>query len=103
MTNTQSQRPDRRTAEGTTAGVIDTISDAVTFVIQRPWLMVVPLVVDLILWLLLKVTLGPIIENLIRLMETDGVSFEKAFELAQKTFGGVKRWTRKPGKSGKLS
>lgn len=73
MTATRSERPYRRTADGTAAGVIDTISDAVTFVLQRPWLMIVPIVVDLILWLLLKVTLGPVIDNLIRLMETSQV------------------------------
>lgn len=73
MTEVRSRRPYRRTAEGTAAGVIDTISDAVTFVLQRPWLMAVPIVVDLILWLLLKVTLGPVIDNMIRLMETSQV------------------------------
>lgn len=73
MTAATSKRPDRRTAEGTAAGVIDTISDAITFVLQRPWLMIVPLVVDLILWLVLKVTLVPVIDNLIRLMETSQV------------------------------
>ena len=66
-------RPERRTAEGTAAGVIDTISDAATFVIQRPYLIAVPIVVDLILWLLLKVTLGPVIDNLIELMRTSNV------------------------------
>lgn len=73
MTETRSRRPYRRTAEGTAAGVIDTISDAITFVLQRPWLMAVPVVVDLILWLVLKVTLGPVIDNLIRIMDTSQV------------------------------
>lgn len=73
MRNVQAKRPERRTAEGTAAGVIDTISDAVTLVLQRPWLMLVPIAVDLVLWLVLKVTLGPVIDNFIRLMETSQV------------------------------
>jgi hypothetical protein len=35
--------------------------------------MIVPIVVDLVLWLVMKVTLGPVVENLIRLMETSQV------------------------------
>lgn len=73
MTSARTERPDRRTDEGTPAGVIDTISDAITFVMQRPWLMLVPIVIDLILWLVLKVSLGPVIDNLINLMETSNV------------------------------
>ena len=73
MNTAQTRHPERRTAHGTAAGVIDTISDAVTFVVQRPWLMIVPIVVDLILWLVVKVTLGPVIDNFIRLMETSQV------------------------------
>ena len=73
MSKVKANRPERRTAEGTAAGVIDTISDAVTFVVQRPWLMLVPIVIDLILWLALRVTLGPVIENLIELMRSSNV------------------------------
>lgn len=64
---------DRRTPEGTAAGVIDTIADAVTLVLQRPWLIAVPIGIDLILWLTFKVTLGPVLDNVIRLMETSQV------------------------------
>lgn len=66
-------RPERRTPHGTAAGVIDTIADAVTFVIQRPWLMIVPIVIDLVVWLVIRVSMGPMIDNLIRLMETSQV------------------------------
>lgn len=65
--------PDRRTPKGTAAGVLDTIADAVTFVLQRPWLMIVPLVVDLILWLVLRVSMGPVIERMIDVIETSRV------------------------------
>lgn len=73
MTPASTKKPERRTPVGTTAGVIDTIADAVTFVIQRPWLMIVPIVIDLILWLVFRVTMGPLLDNLIRLMETSQV------------------------------
>ncbi len=73
MTANTPRAPERRTPEGTAAGVIDTISDAATFVIQRPWLILVPIVIDLILWLFLKVTMGPVLDNLIRLMESTNV------------------------------
>lgn len=73
MSNVKPKRPERRTPHGTAAGVIDTIADAVTFVLQRPWLLIVPLIVDLVLWLFLKVTLGPVIDNVIRLMESSNV------------------------------
>lgn len=73
MTAQKAATPERRTPNGTAAGVIDTIADAVTFVLQRPWLIAVPIIVDLILWLFLKVTMGPVIDNVIRLMETTQV------------------------------
>lgn len=73
MTNATTKKPERRTPAGTAAGVIDTIADAVTFVIQRPWLMLVPIVIDLVLWLVLKVSMEPLIDNLVRLMETSQV------------------------------
>ena len=55
--------PERRTDPGTTAGVLDTIADGMTLVLQRPWLMIVPLVVDLAVWLLLKVRLTPMTDS----------------------------------------
>lgn len=73
MSTVETKRPYRRTEEGTAAGVIDTISDAVTFVLQRPWLMLVPIVIDLILWLVLRVSLDPVIDGLINLMESSNV------------------------------
>ncbi len=73
MTASKPSAPERRTPHGTAAGVIDTIADATTFVLQRPWLILVPIVIDLVLWLVLKVTMGPVIDNLIRLMETTNV------------------------------
>lgn len=73
MTVSQTNAPERRTPAGTAAGVIDTIADAITFVLQRPWLMIIPIVIDLILWLVLRVTMGPVIDNLVRLMESTQV------------------------------
>lgn len=65
--------PDRRTPQGTAAGVLDTIADAVTFVLQRPWLMLVPLMVDLVLWLVLRVSMAPVIDRMIEVIESSRV------------------------------
>lgn len=73
MTDRLTRAPERRTPIGATAGVIDTIADAVTFVVQRPWLMIVPIAIDLLLWLGLRITMGPMVDNIIRLMETSQV------------------------------
>jgi len=66
--------PYRRTAPGTTAGVFDTIADGVTLVLQRPWLMLAPLAVDLVIWLLIKVSIAPLTENAARFIETTNVA-----------------------------
>lgn len=66
--------PERRTAPGTTAGVLDTIADGMTLVLRRPWLMVTPIVVDLIVWLLFKVRMTPITDSAARLIETSNVA-----------------------------
>lgn len=73
MTSTAIARPERRTPHGTAAGVIDTIADAVTFVLQRPWLMIIPVIIDVIVWLFVRVTMAPLIDNFIRLMESTQV------------------------------
>lgn len=73
MSTMRTTPPERRTPPGKVAGVIDTIADAVTLVIQRPWLMIVPLVIDVILWLFLHVTMGPVMTTLIDLLETSNV------------------------------
>lgn len=78
---THRSKPDRRTPEGTVGGVLDTIADAVTFVIQRPWLMIVPLVVDLILWLALRVSMAPLVNSMVRVLEVSGAEgYEQAIQ-----------------------
>lgn len=66
--------PERRTAPGTTAGVFDTIADGMTLVLQRPWLMLAPIAIDLIVWLLFKVRITPITENAAEFLETSNVA-----------------------------
>jgi hypothetical protein len=66
--------PDRRTEPGTTAGVIDTIADGMTLVLQRPWLLLVPIIVDLIIWFFLRVTMTPMTESAARFIETTNVA-----------------------------
>lgn len=88
MTAAKAKTPERRTPHGTAAGVIDTIADAVTFVLSKPWLILVPIVIDLILWLVLKVTMGPVIDSVIRLMETTNVEGSDQIIEQLETYGG---------------
>lgn len=66
--------PERRTEPGTTAGVFDTIADGMSLVVQRPWLMLIPIVIDLVIWLLLKVRMTPMTESAARFIETSNVA-----------------------------
>ena len=66
--------PLRRTEPGTTAGVLDTIADGMTLVLQRPWLMIVPLLVDVVLWLVFRVRMTPILESAARFVEISNVT-----------------------------
>jgi hypothetical protein len=54
--------------------VFDTIADGMTLVLQRPWLMLVPLAVDLVVWLLVKVSITPLTDNAARFIETSNVA-----------------------------
>jgi hypothetical protein len=66
--------PERRIEPGTAGGVLDTIADGLSFILQRPRLMLLPLVVDLVLWLLVNVSLMPLASNIARFLETSGAS-----------------------------
>lgn len=65
--------PERRTPQGTAAGVMDTIADGVTLVVNRPQLVLIPLVVDVLLWLVIKVSIHPLTDQLGSFMQTSGV------------------------------
>lgn len=88
MTSETAIAPERRTPKGAAAGVIDTIADAVTFVLQRPWLITIPIVIDLVLWLFLKMTLGPVLDNLIRLMQSSQVEGSDQIVSQLEQYGG---------------
>lgn len=66
--------PDRRIAPGTTGGVLDTIADGLTFVLEHPRIMILPLVVDLVLWLFIHVSLAPLANNVARFLEDSGTT-----------------------------
>lgn len=85
--------PERRTAPGTTAGVFDTVADAFSFILARPWLIIVPLLTDLFVWLVLNVSLQPLTNNLARFIETSGAADS---DLAADSL-------RKLGESGRVS
>lgn len=62
--------PARRTEPGTAGGVLQTIADGFSIVLERPYLMLLPLALDLVLWLVLQVSLGPLAEGMAAFMET---------------------------------
>jgi hypothetical protein len=66
--------PNRRIEPGTAGGVLDTIADGLSFILERPRLMVLPFVVDLVLWLLVNVSLMPLANNVARFLETSGAT-----------------------------
>ena len=70
----QTNEPERRTAPGTAGSVLDTISDGLSFILEHPRLMVLPLVVDLILWLLVTISVKPLANNIARFLETSGAA-----------------------------
>ena len=75
MTNVrETHELERRTEPGTAGGVIDTIADGLSVVLQRPKLMILPFAVDLILWLLVNVSLLPLANNVARFLETSGAA-----------------------------
>lgn len=66
--------PERRIAPGTTGGVLDTIADGLTFVLEHPRIMILPLVVDLVLWLFIHVSLAPLANNVARFLDDSGAT-----------------------------
>lgn len=66
--------PERRTAPGTIAGVFDTVADALSFLLERPGLMLIPLLADLVVWLLLNVSIRPLTDNIARFIERSGAA-----------------------------
>jgi hypothetical protein len=65
-----SRDPARRTEPDRAGGVLDTIADGLSIVLERPQIMVLPLVIDLVLWLILQVSLKPLAESLAHFIET---------------------------------
>lgn len=53
-------------------GALATIADGFSFVLARPWLMVLPIVIDLLLWLGIQVSIQPFTTPFARLMREDG-------------------------------
>lgn len=77
MSKSQAQRanePIRRTEPGKAGGVLDTIADGFSIVLERPYLMLLPLVLDLILWLVVQVSLQPLAEDIASFMESSATA-----------------------------
>lgn len=54
------------------AGTLATIADGFSFVLVRPWLMVLPVVIDIVLWLGVQISIQPFTTPFARLMREDG-------------------------------
>lgn len=64
--------PVRRIAPGTTGGVLETIADGLSLVLERPRLLLLPLIVDLVLWLGLQVSMQPLVTSTADFLERSG-------------------------------
>jgi hypothetical protein len=56
------------------AGVVQTIADGLSMVIQRPQLMLLPLIVDLLLWLFVQTSIEPLVDGVARFLTTSGAA-----------------------------
>lgn len=54
------------------SGVVETIAEGFSVVLARPWLLVIPLLSDLVLWLGLQISSRPLADSLGRLMVEQG-------------------------------
>ena len=59
-------------AHGARTGVIEAIAHGLSLVLARPYLLIVPLLADLILWLGVQISVKPLTEPLSRLMRDEG-------------------------------
>ena len=75
--------PRQRTTEPEVPGVIDTIGLAYTRLLARPWIILGPVILDLYLWLGLKITAGPLalkLADAVRSSDGMGASAASFFE-----------------------
>ena len=56
------------------AGVLPTIADGLSMVLARPRLMLLPLIVDLLLWLVVQTSIDPLVDRLARFFATSGAA-----------------------------
>lgn len=62
----------RRAQARPLTGVVPTIADGLSLVLQHPRLMILPLALDLVLWLLLQVSVQPLADGLARVLAESG-------------------------------
>lgn len=55
-------------------GLIDTLTAGFRLVWRRPWLIVLPVLVDVLLWLGPQLTVGPLVDMMIEIIEASGIS-----------------------------
>lgn len=68
----KANEPARRIAPGTTGGVLDTIADGLSILLERPRLFLLPLIADLVLWLGLQVSMKPLVASTADFLERSG-------------------------------
>jgi hypothetical protein len=54
------------------SGVVQTIAEGLSMVVQRPRLMLLPLIVDLVLWLVVQTSIQPLADGVARFLTTSG-------------------------------
>ena len=62
----------RRAQAAPLAGVVSTIAEGLSLVVQHPRLMILPLTLDLVLWLLVQVSLQPLADAVARFLASSG-------------------------------
>jgi hypothetical protein len=71
-TNRRGTKPARSANAAEVSGVLETIASGISMAIARPWLVVVPLLADLIVWLGIQVSGMPLITGMQSLMIEQG-------------------------------
>lgn len=79
--NRQSAIKSRNAVPQEVSGVLETIAAGLSLVLARPWLIAVPLIIDLVTWLGIQISAQPLISSMERLLlEQGGASGPQAAE-----------------------
>ncbi|MGC4107149.1 MAG: hypothetical protein QM753_12550 [Thermomicrobiales bacterium] len=65
-------RRSSRSIPSESTGALATIADGFSLILARPWLMILPIVIDLVLWLGIQISIQPFTTPFARLLREDG-------------------------------